>query len=371
MKNNLKSCLLIFIALFLFACDKVDFENYELLNSSFCPRDNCADSLISFIESANSSLYCAIYNLNDESVVESLLEKSKQIQVMVIVDESSKIDVFEKYESKGLMHHKFCVKDEEYVFTGSYNPTIRGSYFNNNNVLVFRSKFLYVEYLNEFYDLLGLDSLSNPFQSNISVHFSLRQDAKAILIDHIKQAKHRIFIAAYTFTDPDIADLLIEKNLEGVNVSVIFEKKQNSKYSQYNRLHARGIGFLDNNTYTMHHKFFILDDKVITGSYNPTRNAYRNNRENFLVINDKEILQDFLYEFDFLSKRFNQYNFSVINLEGKLLLFVDNKFIELNEKGWFFINDLKYRYELKKNKVLIYDFHNNNIDSLEVTYDVK
>jgi phosphatidylserine/phosphatidylglycerophosphate/cardiolipin synthase-like enzyme len=50
---------------------------------------------------------------------------------------------------------------------------------------------------------------------------------------------------------------------------------------------------------TMHHKVFIIDNKtVITGSYNPTKNANERNDENILIIHDKKIAEKYLKEFE-------------------------------------------------------------------------
>jgi phosphatidylserine/phosphatidylglycerophosphate/cardiolipin synthase-like enzyme len=57
----------------------------------------------------------------------------------------------------------------------------------------------------------------------------------------------------------------------------------------------------DNNSYSMHHKIFIIDNKtVITGSFNPSANADINNDENILIIHDKKIAKKYLEEFDYL-----------------------------------------------------------------------
>ena len=48
----------------------------------------------------------------------------------------------------------------------------------------------------------------------------------------------------------------------------------------------------------MHHKFFIIDNRtVITGSFNPSKNADNRNDENIVIIEDAEIAAEFLDEF--------------------------------------------------------------------------
>ncbi|MFH1064425.1 MAG: phospholipase D-like domain-containing protein [Candidatus Woesearchaeota archaeon] len=49
----------------------------------------------------------------------------------------------------------------------------------------------------------------------------------------------------------------------------------------------------------MHHKVFIIDEKVVvTGSFNPSSNADKNNDENLLIIHDPIVAAEFLEEFE-------------------------------------------------------------------------
>lgn len=53
----------------------------------------------------------------------------------------------------------------------------------------------------------------------------------------------------------------------------------------------------------MHHKVFIIDGKtVVTGSFNPTAGGNTRNDENILIIEDEEIAELFLEEFDKVRK---------------------------------------------------------------------
>ncbi len=48
----------------------------------------------------------------------------------------------------------------------------------------------------------------------------------------------------------------------------------------------------------MHHKVFIVDEKiVVTGSFNPTNNGDKNNDENVVIIEDSAIAEMFVQEF--------------------------------------------------------------------------
>ena len=105
----------------------------------------------------------------------------------------------------------------------------------------------------------------------------------------------------FTFTSEPIGDSLLF--LENVTLKGVFEKRQAaSRYSQFGRMKDFGADVkVDTNPKTMHHKTFIIDEKiVITGSYNPTQAANTKNDENVLIIHDEDISQKYLDEFHYL-----------------------------------------------------------------------
>lgn len=93
--------------------------------------------------------------------------------------------------------------------------------------------------------------------------------------------------------------MLVIKHMEGIDVQGIFDKTQNSKYSQYSFLAYQGIPVsLDTNPKFLHHKVFIIDNEtVITGSFNPSSNADKSNDENVIILEDKELASLYVKEF--------------------------------------------------------------------------
>ncbi len=115
-----------------------------------------------------------------------------------------------------------------------------------------------------------------------------------VIINNIKAAKAEIIVAVAWFTDQDIFNVLCKKSGLGVKVSVALiadEINQRAGGINFNKLEALGglVIFLPPSTddkTIMHHKFCVIDGKtVITGSYNWSKKA-RKNDENITVITD-------------------------------------------------------------------------------------
>jgi hypothetical protein len=100
----------------------------------------------------------------------------------------------------------------------------------------------------------------------------------------------------FSFTDVDIGNLLWNKQYSGLEVKGIFDESQISEFSRYEDL--KDFSMIDKNKYKLHHKVFIIDNEtVITGSYNPSRNANEFNDENLLIIHDTGVAEKYLREF--------------------------------------------------------------------------
>ena len=282
----------------------------------FCPRDNCNQHFIEFINSAKFSLHCALFDLKLGDVINALAEKSKTIDIKIVIDnENNKSQLtgpgVRADTSSQLSHNKFCIKDNNVVWTGSFNPTERGAYYNNNNVLVLYSDYLAQNYEEEFNELWQgsfgkgekvkylIINLNNIKIKNL---FCPDDDCAYHVVNEIRNAKHSVYFMAFSFTSEPIADaLLFNKN--NIDIKGIFEKSQaGSQYSQYQRLKDFGLNVkIDSNPANMHHKVFIVDNKTaITGSFNPTKSADERNDENILIIYDKNIAKKYLEEFSYV-----------------------------------------------------------------------
>jgi len=321
----LNTTFLLFFVLvltFLIGCAKttgkvvvqIPHETTKVPQAHFCPRDNCGEILENHIKFANKSVHCAFYNINLKNIIGILAKKSKAIDVKLVMDNSTykgqvKGSNVKLNNNKNIMHNKFCVIDNSFIITGSFNPTDNDNNHNNNNVIVIYSKTLAENYEDEFGELwngkFGKGSIvKTPIlyinNAKIENYFCPEDKCASRVIELIKNANSSIYFMSFSFTNEDIADALINKNVE---IRGIFDSRQSlSKYSQFKRLQEFGINAKkDLDKYTMHHKVFIIDNETVaTGSFNPTLAADTKNDENLLIIHDEEIANLFLMEFDSL-----------------------------------------------------------------------
>ncbi len=107
----------------------------------------------------------------------------------------------------------------------------------------------------------------------------------------------------YELTSRKIAQALVEAKGKGVGIRVFLDQGEGSgEYSKGRYLIDKGI---DVRFYTgtglMHNKFAVIDNRVlITGSFNWTAAAERENQENLLIITDENAVKKYVQRFEML-----------------------------------------------------------------------
>lgn len=293
---------------------EVPQETTEFPLVYFCPRDNCSSHLIENIRAAQHRIHCAFYDLDIQDISEALQERSKKIDVRVVLDNRN----YEKQLPEFLIrldddnqysHNKFCVIDDKKVITGSFNPTYNGALRNNNNMIVIESEYLADNFEDEFRELWGGrfgtgDEVRYPRiilnSYEYENYFCPEDNCAQEIIQELTDAKESIYFMTFSFTHEGIADTIITSHAR--DIKGIFEKRQKSVYSQFERLHGFGKEVrYDNNSYSMHHKVFIIDNStVIAGSMNPSKSGDERNDENILIIHDPYIASLYVEEFKYL-----------------------------------------------------------------------
>ena len=282
-------------------------------------------ALVEAIDRARLSVDMAVYDLNLWSIRDALLAADQRGVKVRLVVESDNIDQDEIQELKaagipvlgdrreGLMHDKFTVIDHLEVWAGSMNYTLSDTYRNNNNLVRLRSARLAEDYTAEFEEMFVGDHFGpgSPADTSYSqlavdgtdleVYFSPEDGAAVRLVDLVQAAQESVYFLAYSFTQDELAEALLERSQAGVNVSGVMEARQveSNTGSDYELFRDAGLDVrLDGNPNNMHHKVLIIDGRtVVTGSYNFSRSAEERNDENTLVIHNPEIAALFLGEF--------------------------------------------------------------------------
>ncbi|MDH4127942.1 MAG: phospholipase D-like domain-containing protein [Spirochaetota bacterium] len=286
--------------------------------------------LAQVIRSAKKQIYAALHELDSKIITDALLEAHRnKVEVKIVTEDSYNqeesilqlkkegipiVDDANAAAGNRLMHNKFIVIDGEWVWTGSFNTTYNGSYKNDNNAILIHSKELAENYLDEFKEMFfdksfgikspksikyGLIRFSDG--TTIKTLFAPENKVANALISEINKAKQSIYFLAFSFTHNKMGDAMIKKHLNAVKIMGVFEKRQNSKHSEYHRMIEAGIQTIktDDNKYNMHHKVIIIDERItITGSFNFSNNADKKNDENVLIIDSPRIAKIYLNEFN-------------------------------------------------------------------------
>ena len=281
--------------------------------------------LVGAIKSARQSVDVAVYSLSLNSIRNALIDAYQRGVAVRVVMESENMDRSDPQKlieagvpvvgdrSEGLMHNKFIVIDRSEIWTGSMNFTDSGAYSDNNNLVRIRSTQLAENYTTEFEemflsDIYGPESGTPTPNQAITINntrienfFSPDDGTAQRILDLLESANRSIYFLAYSFTNDEMAQVMIDKAASGVDVAGVMEEEQvaSNQGTEYDPLRQAEVDVrLDGNPELMHHKVIIIDEKVvILGSYNFSRNAEELNDENTLILFDPEIARLYLQEF--------------------------------------------------------------------------
>jgi len=276
-------------------------------------KDGMDDRFVAFLNSAEESIDAAFYELDFEPAAQALIRQhARGLRVRLATDSDYKdeaplqeclaagIEVVLDKRS-GFMHNKFCVVDGDEVWTGSTNITRNCFFKNNNNALHIISKDLAENFGVEFEEMFnrqlfgkkGATPTPHPAlkiaNTPVACYFSPDDGVEGAILAKINAAQKSIGFAAFSFTSEPIAGAMAERMKDGVKVRGVFEARNaGSRYSRDDYLAERGAKiYMDKNPNNMHHKFIVIDAQtLITGSYNFSKSAEKENDENCLIIED-------------------------------------------------------------------------------------
>lgn len=154
--------------------------------------------------------------------------------------------------------------------------------------------------MNKFIILILLITAS--CYANIKTCFTPGQNCTQLIINQINAAQRSIEMQAYSFTSKPIANALISAHDRGISIFVLLDKSNiRSHNSVINALRSSHIPFLiDYKPAIAHNKIMIFDSAtVLTGSFNFTASAQKRNAENLIIIDNKNLAQKYLANFNY------------------------------------------------------------------------
>lgn len=144
------------------------------------------------------------------------------------------------------------------------------------------------------YVMMG-DVMESPNSVETEAHF---QNIQNQIIAELNKARVSIIVVMAWFSNKILADKLIEKYKEGLDVKVaIYDDGINRKHGvELAGIDVKRIKALRGGK--MHDKFCVIDNQVvITGSYNWSSNAEFKNDENIAILRDNKRASDFSVEY--------------------------------------------------------------------------
>src|SRR5262249_23778896 len=128
--------------------------------------------------------------------------------------------------------------------------------------------------------------------ADVEVYFSPEDGVAKYVLQRLAGAKKSITFMTFSYTEDKISDAMIAKAKAGLSVRGVFESNNaGGSGADFNRLKQGGVDVLsDGNCYILHHKVIVIDQRtVITGSYNFTGSAEKDNDENLVIVDDPNL----------------------------------------------------------------------------------
>ena len=241
-----------------------------------------------------------------------------------------------------LMHQKFIVRDQSAVWTGSLNMTDDAFTLMENNVLEIDSPTLAGFYMQDFEQLWekeNFDNTGNIKTDAVQLVFAGQPATARVLFSpgcgldidtevarRVRAAQRRVRICSLLVNSGTLISALLDLLRAGqVAVSGIYDRTQMSDvYRQWQEVpqnrwkipalreviaRARLVG-KNSTPYRptgrhdyMHNKILVVDDTVITGSYNFSRSA-QFNAENILFIESAPLAEAYSIYIDHLMQKY-------------------------------------------------------------------
>ena len=135
---------------------------------------------------------------------------------------------------------------------------------------------------------------------------------EGMVVYHLERARTEVLVAAYSLTRRSIVTALSDARRRGVEVRVKYDARQAQfegmeralEGLRRDKIECRAVRMGNGERAAMHHKFIVVDrEVVVTGSYNFTTTASRDNYENLVALDAPAVAARFAAEFEAIRSR--------------------------------------------------------------------
>ncbi len=295
------------------------------------------DALVALIASATTSIDIAAFDFDRQNVITALVAaKNRGVTVRFVGDgdnagepgytqlASAGISTVNRPAGSAIMHNKFVVVDNRYVWGGSTNISDHDILMGNNNAFIVDSPTMAAAYRAEFAEMFT-GGRFGPAKNDVLTSNTTTINGAAVefytgpkealmnqLFSKLATANVSVHFMIFTFTRDDLKDAILARKAAGVQVMGVFDQLQsNGQYSEDDALAVAGAAtWIDGNNHSdgqgggiLHHKVMIIDGNsnsdpmVVTGSFNWTDAADNDNDENMVIIHSADAARAYLQEF--------------------------------------------------------------------------
>jgi phosphatidylserine/phosphatidylglycerophosphate/cardiolipin synthase-like enzyme len=137
--------------------------------------------------------------------------------------------------------------------------------------------------------------------TTIAVYHSPKGGCTEAIVHELKLARREILVQAYSFTSDALTHELVEAKKRGVHVEILLDRSNEAeRYSELRVFLEAGLApLIDAQHAIAHNKIMIIDRRtLVTGSFNFTHQAEKENAENLLIIKGQaELLKSYCHHF--------------------------------------------------------------------------
>jgi phosphatidylserine/phosphatidylglycerophosphate/cardiolipin synthase-like enzyme len=305
-------------------------------------RSDAQKIMVDLVAQARASVHFAVMGFSNEELVETFVDAHDRGIDVKMVGDASHINNYgyERFIERQIpmqvgniahiMHDKFMVVDERFVFASTANWSDSDLFNNSNNFAMIDSPVVAADFLAEHTQMFEGAFSSQKIEINngrvyelgdttVEVWFSPNEDAMGRILELVDGATDSVNFTIFAFTKDQLGGALIRKHdqltaLGRPGVSGVIDQSQlhsNGQYHEAYRLLSAGVPMrLDGNDATvlpgdyqagggrLHSKTMVIDagtdhPVVISGSFNWSASATQSNDEYLLVFHGPRVAGEF------------------------------------------------------------------------------